>query len=291
MRRTALYITTALLVATSCNEALMEPQRKGSISLSLSSDREVVVDTKAETVDCSGFLVDIYGETFLGRPYQSDTFIYSEMTAPVVIPFGYYHVSAQNQPEAAAEEGFGSVRYYGVSEQVDILSNATTPVQVTCRMANGKVTLTLDAGFLEDFDDPSAEITVGDRTVPLSGEKADGLTDVYFNVPAEGASLTYNVYGTVGKGTPQEKRLTYSNAASPLTLAPAKWAKITIRSNHNGILGPGISVDGTMGDDSFTESINPGDGDEIVDTETVPAITVDTDIDDATVIDCIIDVL
>ncbi len=269
----------------------MEPQRTGSISLSLSSDREVVVDTKAETVDCSNFLVDIYGETFLGQSYKSEQFKFSEMTEPVVIPFGYYYVSAQNLTEAAAEEGYGSVRYYGVSEEVDILSNETTAVQVVCKMANGKVTFTLDASFLEDFEDASVEMTVGSRTVSMDGSDADGSNDVYFNVSEEGMSLIYKVFGTVGKGTEQEKRLTYTNASSPLTLMPAKWAKITIKSNHNGIIGPGITVDGNMGNDSFTESIDPEEGSEIVDVELVPVVTVDTDIDEATVVDCIIDVL
>ncbi len=290
MRISALYIATALLLATSCNEALMEPQRKGSISLSLSSDREVVVDTKAETVDCSNFLVDIYGKTFLGKSY-SGQYLYSEMTAPVPIPFGYYHVSAQNCTETAAEEGFGTVRYYGVSQQVDVLSTAEAAVSVTCKMVNGKVTLTLDDSFLEDFKDPYAEIAVGDRTVTLSQDRANAGNPVYFNVPEEGAELTYRVYGTVGHGTSQQKLLMYTNSSSPLKLEPAKWAKITIKSNHNGQLGPDISVDGDFYDSSFTEILDP-DGGIVVQYSNLPVtLKIDMTIDDATEVDCFIDVL
>ncbi len=291
MRKTALYITTALLLASSCNEALMEPQKTGSISLSLSSDKEVVVDTKAGSVDCSSFLVDIYGETFLGQQYASEQYVYSEITEPVVIPYGYYHVSAQNCLEAAAEDGFGTVRYYGVSEQVDILSKVTASVSVTCKMVNGKVTLTLDESFLSDFSDPSVELIVGSRTVELTADQAKGNTDVYFNVPAEGSDLIYKVYGTVGKGTAQERRFTYSNSASPMQLLPAKWAKITIKSNHNGLIGPDITVDGNMGDQIFTEVINPEGGVDTQYGEIPVTLLVNTEIEDATVIDCVIDVL
>ncbi len=291
MRKTALYITTALLLVSSCNEALMEPQQTGSISLSLSSDREVVVDTKASSVDCSNFLVDIFGQTFLGQQYASDRYVYSKMTEPVVIPYGYYHVSAQSCLETAAEEGFGQVRYYGVSEQVDILSKATASVSVTCKMANGKATLTLDQSFMDDFADPYVELSVGSRTVSLSAEQSKGQTDVYFNVPEEGADLIYKVYGTIGKGTEQERQFTYSNSAAPMQLKPAKWAKITIKSNHNGLIGPDISVDGNMGDHIFTEILNPEGGFDSQYGEMPLTLQVDTRIDDATIIDCIIDVL
>lgn len=292
MRR-SVFIAT-LIFSTACNEALMEPQRMGSISLSLSSDVEVVADTRTgdEEVDCSAFLVDIYGTTFLGQEYKSDQYMYGTMPGEVTLPYGYYHVSAQNCLESAAENGFGCVRYYGESGQVDVLSQATADVTVSCKMTNGKVTMTFDESFLEDFDDVTVDITCS-RTVTMTSDQANAPTDVYFNfdVPTEGCSLVYTIYGTVAKGTPDEKRLTYSNASSSMMLYPAKWAKITIRSNHNGLIGPDVNVDGEMGDESFTEVINPEDGGIAVDGDmTLPSILVDTEINDATVVDCVIDV-
>ncbi len=289
MRKTALYITTALLLA-SCNEALIEPLKNGAISLSLSSDKEVMAATKASTVDCGTFNVNIYGETFLGSSYSQE-YIYSEMTGPVVIPFGYYKVSAESCSETAAEEGFGTVRYYGVSNQVDVLSDVPASVSLTCKMVNGKVTLTLDESFLEDFKDSYAEITVGDRTVTLAEAQANIDNPVYFNVPAEGAALTYKVYGTVGQGTSQQKLLMYTNSSNPLRLEPAKWAKITIKSNHNGQIGPDIFVDGTLYDTSFVEILNPDGGIDIQYSNMPVTLKIDTTIENATVVDCILDVL
>jgi hypothetical protein len=287
MRNPAIYITAALLLASACNKAVMEPQRMGAISLALSSDKEVMVETKADAVDCSGFLVDIYGTTFLGQDYASEQYVYSEMPDAVVIPYGYYHVSAQSCTSDAAEDGYGKVRYQGVSDQVDVLSQTPSAVTVNCKMVNGKVTIIIDDSFLEDFEDVTAELTAT-RTVELTSAQANAPTEVYFNTPAEGVQLIYTVYGTV-KASGQ--RLKYSNTASPMNLMPAKWAKITIKSNHNGLIGPDVTVDGNMGSDSFTEVIDPETGDTILDgTAGLPSILVDTQIDDATVIDCIIDI-
>lgn len=196
MRKSAFYTALILLLAIGCNKAVMEPQRMGSISLSLSSDEEVVVSTKADAVDCSGFLVDIYGTTFLGQDYASEQYVYSEMPDAVVIPYGYYHVSAQSCTSDAAEDGYGKVRYQGVSDQVDVLSQTPSSVTVNCKMVNGKVTIIIDDSFLEDFEDVTAELTAT-RTVELTSAQANAPTEVYFNTPAEGVQLIYTVYGTV----------------------------------------------------------------------------------------------
>lgn len=261
----------------------------GSIALSLSSDREVVVDTKAGAVDCSGFLVDIYGETFLGQAYASEQYVYSQMPDKVDIPYGYYFVKAQSCLEQTAAQGLGCVRYEGVSGRTDVLSQTPQQVTVTCQMVNAKVTMTFDESFLEDFSDVTVDIKAT-RTVNLTTAQVLASSDVYFNLPAEGTELIYTIYGTVAKGTDSEKRLSYTNAASPTKLYPAKWAKITIRSNHNGLIGPGINVDGEMGGESYTEQIDPNEENEAQDgTMPSPSIYVDTQIDDATVVDCIID--
>lgn len=263
----------------------------GAISLALSSDKEVVVSTKADT-DCSGFLVDINGETYLGESYASERFVYSELEGKeVLIPYGTYLVSAQNCIEDVAETGFGCARYFGVSEQVEVFSQTTAKVSLECTMVNGKVTMTFDDSFLEDFSDVTVDIKAS-RTVSMTSAQANDGQEVYFNVPAEGTRLVYTVYGTIAKGTESEKRVSYSNAASPMLLSPAKWAKITIKSNHNGVIGPGIDVDDDMDSELHPEEINPEDGEIVVDgSAELPTISVNTQIDDATVIDCVIDIM
>ncbi len=287
MRKALLY--TAIILATSCNADLMESSEMGSISLSLYSDVEVVADTKADAQDYSDFLVDIYGETYLGDDYPVRQYVYGSIPEAIEIPFGYYHISAQSCTEIQAEDGYGRVRYFGESAQVDVLSDKIVSVTVACKMANGKVTMTFDESFQEDFTDITVDFTVASRTVSLTEEDANLPTEVYFNTTEEGADLVYRISGTVAKGTDQEKTLHYSNSASPTKLFPGKWAKFTIKSNHNGIIGPGIEIDDNMEKEVISEIIDPEEG---LDNGEMPAVTiqVDTQMDDATVVDCVIDV-
>ncbi len=292
MRKAFLYIIVAIALATSCSVDVMESTDMGSISLALYSDVEVVADTKADAAfDCSDFLIDIYGTTYYdGRNYASKQYVYGSMPDTVRIPFGYYRVSAQNCTEVQAEEGFGEVRYFGESRQVDVLSYSLVPVTVACKMANGKASMTFDGSFLEDFDDITVDFSLGSRTVTLTSEQANASTQVYFNVPEEGADLVFRVEAKVAKGTEQERTLHYSNEATPARLAPGKWAKFTLKSNHNGIIGgPDINVDEEMDTDHRTEIINPDEGKESGEMSTI-TVTVDTQIDEATVVDCVLDV-
>lgn len=258
----------------------MENPNMGSISLSLLSDVEVVADTKADDIDYGSFLVKVSG--------AQDWFdgLYGEIPAGgVTVPFGSYVVEAQSCTETSAvtlNDGFGCVRYKG-SENVDIQSNEPVSVTVRCPMVNAKASLTFDESFLKDFSDPSAVLTVGDRSVNLESASEAAARVAYFNVDAA-ETLYYTVSGTIAGRT-----LSYSGQMS---IAPAKWAKIVIRSNHNGqIGGPDISVDGDMGDDSYTVIIDPDtDFDNVEGDAALPSIIVDASIDDATVIDCYIDI-
>lgn len=288
MRRSAIYILTVLLFASGCNKAVMEPQRMGSISLALSSNVEVQADTKADTQDCSDFLVSITGDTFLGSTWTQD-YIYRDMPESVSIPYGTYVLKAENCSEILAETGFGCVRYYGASEPVEVISKAPATVSITCKMVNGKATLYIDESFLEDFADVTAELYCGRRKISFTAADAE---DVYFNVAPDGSDLIYTIYGTVAAGTASERRVAYSNINSPMKLKPAKWAKITLKSNHNGILGPEIQVDDTMGENSLPELIDPNGGNQSSGNAgmELPTITVDVDIEEATVIDCYLDI-
>lgn len=293
MLKSAINIFAALLLLTACNEMVMEPGQMGSISLSLSSDVEVEAPTKAGSVDCSNFKVSVTGKRQTGEDYLEE-YIYSQMKANEVIPYGSYVIAAQSCTEEDAVEGLGCVRYYGKTSEIKIESQAAVPVTVKCKMVNAKATLTLDQSFLDDFADITASLKIGERVVqvPLTQENPSGGQEIYFNVPETGGSLIYTVTAKICKGTAQERTLTYSNASSPLTLLPAKWAKVVIKSNHNGIIGgPDISFDDELGENSSIVVIDPDSGTEFIEGDmNLPKIYVDTSIADATVINCELDV-
>ena len=102
-------------------------------------------------------------------------------------------------------------------------------------------------------------------------------SSAYFNVEASDTTrISYTIYGDI-----DDRRLEYS---SSVVLSPAKCAIITIKSNHNGLIGPGVDVDDSMKGDDHTIVINP-DGIETPDSGNVnaPSITIDTQMDDAVV--------
>ena len=277
---------TILLAASACNKVVMAPQQMGTVTLSLASDVEAVVGTKADnTVDYDAFLVKIAGETLVGNPFGQE-YVYSEIPAEMLIPFGSYFFSADSCTSVEAEtsnDGFGCVRYAGSTQQTDIISTETVGIEIECSMANAKVTLVFDDSFLEDFTAPKAELKMGSREIELPDPATAAAKVSYFNIGQENL-LSYTIYGNING-----RDLSYTNAIS---LAPAKWAKIVIKSNHNGqIGGPDIIIDSNLDNNAFTELIDPNEGADIVDgSAELPSILVDTQIDDATVIDCVIDI-
>ena len=291
MHRSAILSLAVLLLTTGCNKVVMESHLMGSIYLALATDVEVDAVTKADTQDCSDFHVNITGETFSGGKWTKD-YVYGSMPESVTVPCGTYTVLAENCTETSAQtenNGFGCVRYYGKSQPVEVGSTVPAPVSITCRMVNGKATLIFDESFLEDFTDVKATLSCDGRDVIFNVAEAD---DIYFNVDPEGSGLVYTINATVAAGTESERRVKYSNEASPLELLPAKWLKITLKSNHNGIIGPEISVDDSMGTNPLPEIIDPNGGIQTPDNGemALPSITADVDIEEATVIDCYLNV-
>lgn len=287
MHKSLIKIFAPVLLLTACNTAVLEPQKMGSIALSLSSDVEVEAQTKADDVmDCSDFMVFINGTTLVGNTYSAES-LYKDIIGDV--PYGAYVLSAESCSAANAESGLGCARYTGASDEVQVRSEEPVSVSIICHMANAKASIYLDESFTQDFTAVTATLTVGNRMVTAIAPNApsDGK-EAYFNIPESGtASLIYRITATVAG-----KELTYTNASNPMTLERAKWAKITIKSNHNGNIGkPDINVDGTMGDNYVTEIINPENGSEITDgSMNHPSIIVNTAINDVEVIECELDI-
>lgn len=284
MRRLYIYAFMLLAVA-SCSQKLSGPDLYGSLDLKISFDVEAEVSTKTD--DAGSFAlynISLTGTRTGNDPYTASV-VYGEIEAPLVLPYGLYSVEAESCTEIQAHEGYGCVRFYGMTEGVQVKAPVEnpTPVSVECRMANAKVTVAFDEGFLSDFTDVRAELAMGDRKLTLTPEQASSV-QAYFNVGVSGSEIHYSVFGSVD-GVEREY-------ASSILLMPAKHASLKFKSNHNGILGPQVTVDGEMGTNEITGSIDPGSGTPVTggDIEK-PVIYVDYDIKDAVEIDTVIDVI
>ena len=273
MRKSFLYIGAALILAAGCNKEVIRSEKSGLITLNLSSDQEVVL-TKGQ-MDCSNFNVYITGTTFLSKPY-SKSYICSQMTKGVSIPYGTYAIASDNCTSEEAAKGFGQARYWGeTTKDINISSQEPVSVTVNCAMVNGKIQVVFDESFTTDFTNPSIKLSQADRNVTMTLKETIS-SSAYFNVEESGTTISYTIYGDIA-----DRRLEYS---SSVVLSPAKCAIITIKSNHNGLIGPGVDVDDSMKGDDHTIVINP-DGIETPDSGNVnaPSITIDTKMDDAVV--------
>ena len=281
--RTGLYCITAVMtmLLVSCAQVLSPEEQRGEIRLALSSEVEMEVQTRSGYDD---YNIYIKGLKTGQDPYQ-DELEFSEMLNGYALPYGVYSVEAENCTADEAVEGLGRPRYYGIATDVRVKSPETTDVTVDCRMGNSKVAVTFDEVFLNEFDEASVsvDLNIGGRTKNVLPGSSD---QIYFNVEAEGSVLTYIIYGKID-GNP----LSYTGT---ILLRPAKFAHITVKSNHNGILGPGISIQDEVeiGTEAIAGEIDFEDGEEITGgTIEAPVIYVDYEIKDAVDINCILDVV
>lgn len=283
MRRTFIYIMI-LMIFVSCSKL---SEQYGALALSVSSEVEVDVQTKSEQAgQFDSYNIHITGIHTGNDPYEA-SLVYGETDWPLTLPFGLYSITAESCTEDvahSANEGFGCVRFMGMIEGVQVKTpvSTATDVSVVCTMANAKLSITFDDGFLSDFQNVRAEVVLGDRIVTITSDQASDV-QAYFNVGQESV-LTYTVYGTI-----DDVQMKYT---SSIVLRPAKHARLTFKSNHNGILGPQVSVDKEIGTNEIEGAIDPESGTPVTggDIES-PVIYVDYEIKDAVEIETVIDVI
>ncbi len=257
-------------------------RRIGMLDVALTSEVEIDVQTKSGAYDA--YNIYIRGTLTGQDPFERDM-KYAEMSEGCEVPYGIYSIAAENCTPDQAHDGLGCARYYGVTTEIKVMSFESTSVSVDCRMVNSKATVTFADDFLSEFDEGSVSVDmeVGGRKHTITPPSQD---IVYFNVDSQGSEFTYTVHGSIDG--------TSMSYLGTLLLRPAKFARITIKSNHNGILGPDIDVqdETEIGVEEISGEIDLEDGEEITGgTVQIPVIYVDYEINPAVDVDCILDIL
>lgn len=253
MKRYFLAIAMVTLLV-GCNEKItLDSMEGGTINPVLTSDVEISVFTKGSTTlsadAAKNYNLKItkpnLGVAFEGEYSTFDpTKTYSAATG--------YTIEAESctEAEAAPKSGKGCARYYG-SNTFNVVANQSNSVTVECSMANSKAGVVFDQTFIDVFDEYSVEITVGERSATYQSNTLD--TDAfYFNIPEEGATLSYTITGTFN-GTEKKHNGTVSK------IEKAKYVKLTIKANiTNGTIGaPTITVDNACTEQSQDVEVNP----------------------------------
>lgn len=184
-----------------------------------------------------------------------------------------YRVSAESCTAEAAEGGFGQPRLAVTSDPFTVTAGEESAVELCCVPQNAGVTVAIDESFTTDFGtDYTLTATLGDRILTFTQDNT--ATVGYYNVPADGATLSYTLRArrlgngkeVAASGTAQLQR----GQITKFILKDVGVAYINLTINYDDRLTPEnidliIDVEnegeGTPGTDSGTpgtDSGNPG---------------------------------
>lgn len=147
-RLAALLLTVLSLVFTACNNAHSDSYGKGEVVLSLYSD--IVLKSSTPLSD-----VDDYNFRFVGVDgyVTSEYYRYGDVAWPFKWYFGIYKLQAESCTLEESDEGYGCLRYEGISSAFSVVNGKTATASVTCSVVNVKVSVAFDDSMFETFAD------------------------------------------------------------------------------------------------------------------------------------------
>ena len=147
-RWVALLLTVLSVFITSCESDQNSSHGKGEVMLSLYSD--VVFKSPAPISD-----VDDFNFRFVGVDgyATSEYYRYGDVSWPFTWYFGIYRLQAESCTLEEADEGYGRLRYEGISSSFSVVNGRTATAQVICEVVNINVNVSFDDSMFETFQD------------------------------------------------------------------------------------------------------------------------------------------
>lgn len=145
-------------------ELSAEDVRKGSMSLSV----DKLEPSATRAIETADFPVAIY--TSDNQEYASYEKV-SLVPKQIKMPVGMYYAEAHTPGEFLK---YMEAPYYAGREEFEILQATNTHTKVTCRMANGSITVRFSDEFLEAFSDWTITIDDGAESALVYTKEKDG---------------------------------------------------------------------------------------------------------------------
>ncbi len=158
------------VVASACESADVQPEQTGYLYVDLNQDMTLDPVFKSEPAEDMVFslaIQDLNGQVLAA--YDDHRQLAEN---PLELPVGRYRVVASSAPTGAA--AFDAPFYAGDAE-VDIRSNALSPVTVTVSLANVKVTASFTDEIRDQFSEYTLTVTNGEGS--LTWSNLDGTLD------------------------------------------------------------------------------------------------------------------
>lgn len=154
MNKTNIIIAIAALVSVSCAQKAEPEMRLGRLDVSVNSEPEITVSTKAGEYD--DYNVAVFSSE---DQQQGETVKYSAFE-PVILPYGTYYVTAESctttEAETITEVSKGKMRLAGKSGNITLnAENWNASASVHCTVANSCVIAKYDASvntYLTDWN-------------------------------------------------------------------------------------------------------------------------------------------
>lgn len=248
MKKT-IVIAAALVAMTACNKTIIETPMAdyGSISLGVAADTEMVV-TKSGTLtaeEAKDYIITLSGSQKNWEKAFSEISDDDRKMAA-----GTYTMTAKNISDDAAVEGNGAMQLVSPETQVTVQAGKTTPVELSCAVANSKVTVNFADGFGDVFTYEAEPVTLdpAGRKIAMTPGAHETAEVAWFN---DGTEVNWELTVTV-KSTSVGKTYTGKFDANA-----RNWNQLTFAAGADGTITLSITVDDTTVEVPVDEVIDP----------------------------------
>lgn len=194
--KTNILVTGLFLLAglvSSCQSEMEEAKGYGYLQLS-SVDVNKSVTTRADITSTEAIAVDVIDESALVVKHADD---WNEMN-DVLLPVATYTIKAYSADKDKEAQGFDAAPYYEGQTEVAIEANKAKAVEVTCKLAQAKVSVNCSESFKTAFNDYSCTVEGTDLSIPFVKDESRAA---YVKA---GQSLTVKVDFGYGKSFSQQ---------------------------------------------------------------------------------------
>lgn len=155
-----LFLGTGLV--SSCQSEIDEAKEYGYLQLS-SVDVNKSVTTRADITSTEAIAVDVIDESALVVKHADD---WNEMN-DVLLPVATYTIKAYSADKDKEAQGFDAAPYYEGQTEVAIEANKAKAVEITCKLAQAKVSINCSESFKTAFSDYSCTVEGTDLSIPF----------------------------------------------------------------------------------------------------------------------------
>ena len=252
MNKTNIIIAIAALVSVSCAQKAEPEMRLGRLDVSVNSEPEITVSTKAG--EYNGYNVAIFSSE---DQQQGETVKYSAFE-PVILPYGTYYVTAESctttEAETITEVSKGKMRLAGKSDNITLnAENWNASASVHCTVANSCVTAIFDESVNTYLTDWNVKVYTNATSTKYTSASPLDITDgktYWVNVRTQITYIFTAKFPLTSKDIKVEKTI---------DLDAAKKLELTFKvESDSGILGGiGVSVTKTLAEVYKTLAIDP----------------------------------